>query len=188
MHYQQVAQRFIYRIDQSNAIYFVNDAWLDFARENQASQLNSDAVLHKSLWSFVSGLETQHLYGVMLEKVRTGQTPIKVPFRCDAPECRRYMELKIYPLPHKSLEFRSRILKLEPRDAVKVLDTTVDRSSDLVKMCSWCKKVYTGELLGWVEVEEAMWILDLFSAVKLPRITHGMCPDCYESCLQELAA
>jgi hypothetical protein len=188
MHYQQVAQRFIYRINQSNAIFFVNDAWLDFAQENQAFELNSDAVLSKSLWSFVSGLETQHLYGVMLDKVRTGQAPIKVPFRCDGPECRRYMELKIFPLPYKGLEFRSRILKIEPRDSVKVLDMSVDRSSDFIRMCSWCKKVYTGELLGWVEVEKAMQILDLFSAVKLPHITHGMCPDCYESCLQELAA
>jgi hypothetical protein len=188
MHYQQVTQRFIYRIDQNDAIFFINDAWLFFAQENNTSQLSSDAVLNKSLWSFVSGPETQHLYGVMLDKVRVGQRPIKVPFRCDAPECRRYMELKIYPLPHKGLEFRTRILKLEPRDSVKVLETAIDRSSSFIRMCSWCKKVYSGEQFGWVEVEEAMRILNLFSAAKLPRITHGMCPDCYESCLQELAA
>lgn len=188
MHYQQASQRFIYRVDRSNVISFVNDAWLVFAQENKATQLNSDAVLNKSLWSFVAGLETQHLYSVMLKKVRTDQTPIKVPFRCDAPECRRYMELKIFPLPHRGLEFRSRIIKVEPRDTVNILDATIPRSSDLIRMCSWCKKVYTGELLGWLEVEKATQVLDLFSAVKLPRITHGMCPDCYETCLEELAA
>lgn len=187
MKQQSGKQQFIYRIDQNDTIFYVNDQWLLFARENDVDKLTFDAVINQSLWSFITNVEVQHLYGLFLARVRATRLPIKLPFRCDAPDCRRYMELSLYPLSKKGVEFRSRILKLETRDPVGLLDASLERSNQLIRMCSWCKKVYTDQC-GWVEVEKATRVLKLFDAPKMPQITHGMCPVCFENCLQELAA
>lgn len=187
MKQQQSKQPFIYRIDQNDTIFFVNDQWLLFAQENDVDALTFDAVMNQSLWSFITNVEVQHLYGLFLARVRATRLPIKLPFRCDAPDCRRYMELSLYPLPRKAVEFKSRIIKLEARDPVALLDASLKRSNQFIRMCSWCKKVYT-DRCGWVEAEKATQVLKLFDAPQIPQISHGMCPACFEDCMQELAA
>jgi hypothetical protein len=83
---------FVHRIDSNDMIVVVNDEWLSFGSEN-VYNLSQDVVVNKSLWDFIIDKETQHLYKIMLEKVRAVNARIKFPFRCDSPDCRRFMEL-----------------------------------------------------------------------------------------------
>jgi hypothetical protein len=130
-------------------------------------------------------METRHLYQIMLEKVRKNNARIKVPFRCDSPAYRRFMELEIFTLDENLIEFRSRIVKLEFRPHVDLLDFSVDRSDEFVRICGWCKKIYVSEA-KLVEVEEAVEELNLFGETKLPQLTHSICPSCKESLTQSL--
>ena len=87
------------------------------------------------------------------------------------------MELRIEAAPSGSVEFRSRLLRLEPRDPVPLLDASLPRAAQPpIRTCSWCKQMdVEGE---WVEVEEGVRRLGLFDTADLPPISHGICPTC----------
>lgn len=175
---------FIHRINSEDKITYVNSDWLAFAAENGAGDLSFNTVLDKPLWNFISDPQTRYLYQIILEKVRTAQVELQIPNRCDSPDCRRFMEMKIQTPFEGIAEFSSRILKLEKRVYLKLLDRRVDRSTEFLKMCGWCKKVSVRS--KWLEVEEAIGHLDLFEALKLPQLTHTICPVCFERTKQSL--
>ena len=176
----------VYTIDHQNRIVRVGGNWLAFAAANQGGKrCHPDRVLNQPLWNFIAGDETQYLYSLCLAKVRLHQQTIVLPFRCDAPDRRRYLELTITPLSHEQIEFTSRILREEPRREVDLLRCDAPRSEELIKMCSMCKKVRIPED-GWLDVEVAIAALHLFDLTILPQITHGVCPPCHAIALEEI--
>ena len=90
---------FIWILDADDKIVRVNDAWLAFAAENTAPQLTASVVLDQSIWRFIQGQETSYLYQQIFRRVRAGQSPVTFPFRCDSPDCRRFMEMELSLLP-----------------------------------------------------------------------------------------
>jgi hypothetical protein len=164
-------------IDEGDRIVSVSHNWLSFAQENQAAESCHPAkVIKEPIWNFIDGLETTHLYEIIIAKVRSKKRTVTLPYRCDAPDRRRYLELRIAPVPQEHIEFASRIIGEEPRDRVKLLQSGDPRSDELIKMCSMCKKV---ELSGdnCAKVEVAVVTLRLFEENKLPQISHGFCPE-----------
>jgi hypothetical protein len=88
------------------------------------------------------------------------------------------MELEIAGAADGSVEFRTRVLAEDEREPQPLLDPRQPRSADLVRICSWCKKVDLGD--RWAEVEEAVERLGLFALARLPDLSHGMCDGCYD--------
>ena len=176
---------FIWTIDDGDKIVHVNDAWLAFAGENTAPQLTVAAVLNQPIWHFIQGQETVYLYNQIFGRVRAGKSPVKFPFRCDSPDCRRFMEMKLSLLSGDAIEFVSHILREEWRQPLDLLDASRDRSEEFLKICSWCKKIYIpGQ--GWGEIEAAIEPLDLFGHHSMPRMTHTICDSCYGAIKLEL--
>lgn len=167
----------IYRVNSKDEIIWLNEEWSDFAKENMAANYSPSYFLGKSIISFIAGRETKHLYQVIMDRVRKSKLNAAFPFRCDSPTIRRFMNMLITPHENFELEFRSQILKIEFRDPVNLLDSTISRSDSLIRMCSWCKKVFVHDS-DWVEVEEAVKILRLFEDQPIPQITHGACERC----------
>lgn len=167
---------FSHTVDQNDVIIHVNANWLRFARENDASHLTRQAVLGHSLWNFIAGLETRHIYRLLMRKVRQNQRRIVFTYRCDSPTLRRYMQMEIAPAADQTLEFRNYLLREESRDRVRLLDPTAERNHKLLLMCSWCNRIHCDET--WLSVEEAIHYRGLFGAPQFPQITHGICPDC----------
>ena len=177
---------FVYRIDAGNRIVSVTPEWESFARENQAPQLTAEAVCGEPLFRFVCDEETRHLYHLIIERVRREQCTLVVPFRCDGPSVRRFMELTVSPCPDRCVQFEGRIVREEGRETVSLLDSSVRRNMEFVLVCGWCKRVQaSGE---WLEVDEAVRKLSLFGASDLPLISHGICADCLERVRHELEA
>lgn len=171
----------IYRIDADNRITVVSGNWLSFARENGAEEsCHPKAILNRPIWEFIDGHETRHLYEIILARLRKAGRPVTVPFRCDAPDKRRYLALAMVPSRDNDIDFYSSIIREESREPVALLSLDAPRSDEIIKMCSTCKKI---ELGGnrWVEVEVGVVELQLFEAEKLPRISHGLCGDCYNN-------
>ena len=181
---QEEDDSFVYRIDAENRLSFVASAWLDFARENEAAHLSPEAVKGESLFSFIADPETQHLYKAIIDKVRTTQVSVIVPFRCDSPGLRRFMVLHISPLARGAIQFEGKLMREEPREHVPLLDPVRARSEEMIVACSWCKRIEVDE--AWLEIEEAVRRLALFDQPSLPQITHGICGDCLESFNQNL--
>ena len=76
-------------------------------------------------------------------------------------------------------------VRIEGRDPVRLLDKDIPRSSDIIRICSMCKKISTA-LNKWVEIEEGLAQLRLFEASEVPRLTHGLCPNCYRVIMADL--
>ena len=171
----EVDRSSIYRIDGEDHLTFVSAAWLEFAQANMVPDLTEQRVLGRVLWDFISDAETIHLYMMILEAVRAARRTVTVPFRCDSPDCRRLMELRLYPV-HGGIEFDARLIRSEPRDEVAFLDPRRPRSLTPQRTCCWCKRLdVDGE---WLEVESALQRLRLFEAAPLPMLTHVVCSDC----------
>ena len=171
-------REFIHRIDLEDRICFVNDAWMTFADENNWSA-SAARVLGTPLMSHITDPETRHIYRLLIDRTRNTGRRSRFCYRCDSPDLRRFMEMRISRLPRGQVEFRSRALRLERREPVPVLDPALrQRSRDVLEMCGWCKDVRVQAL--WLELEEAVQRLGILAEAALPQISHGICPTCSE--------
>jgi len=167
---------FVYRVDAENRIVSVNSDWLSFAQANGAPHLTTAAVVGQPLFRFVTGMETQHLTQLIIDRARQTRRTIAIPFRCDSPSVRRFMELVISSSTNDQVEFAGRTIREERRKGVPLFDASVIRTNDNLIVCSWCKRI---NLSGnWLEVELAVSQMELFNLTRLPRLTHGICADC----------
>lgn len=167
-----------YHIDQDDIISYVDPAWDSFAESNLAKSLSASVVINQNIFDYVSEWECRHVYQNLFKHVRECGKSVDFPFRCDAPDKRRYMIMRINLLSDNGIELVSCLIKEEKRSLVPLLDSRVSRTKNLVKMCSWCKKVEIDDD-NWVEPEEAIRILHLFDTPLMPQLTHGMCQACY---------
>jgi hypothetical protein len=179
----QTDQRaFIHRIDAEDRICFVNDAWLAFADENDWST-SAEQALGTPLLSHLSDPETRHIYRLLIERARNGAPPAGFRYRCDSPELMRSMEMRISQGRNGQIEFRSRVLRLERREPILLLDSGLrQRSSAVLEMCSWCKAVRAET--AWLGLEEAVQRLGMLAQSGLPQLSHGICPACSASMTQ----
>lgn len=167
---------FIHGVDRTGRIISVNDEWVDFARENDAPELVRGLVVGRPLWEFIEDRETRHLSRFLLEKALGSGRTMTIPYRCDSPGVRRFFEMKIVPLDDGTVEFRSRCLKTEAREAQPLLERDAARGEGFITICSWCRRIRLGD--EWVEADEAVRRLDLFASASLPQLTHGLCASC----------
>lgn len=177
-------RHFVHRIDADGHIVFVNTDWLDFATEN-GWPVSSANLIGSPLSAYIADRETQHLYRLIIDTTRAHRRTVVFNYRCDSPDCRRFLEMSIHhDQASDTVEFRSRVLRLEPRPTVALLEPTDrTRSSDLLNLCGWCKSAQVDD--QWVEVEEAVRRLRLFDRKQLPLLSHGICPSCLGSLKSE---
>jgi hypothetical protein len=176
--------RISYRIDAEDRLVAFGESWEDFARANEAPELCKEDVLQRPLWSFVSGQDTVHLYQLMLEKVRADQKILCVPFRCDAPDLRRFLTVTLRPRQNDQVDFICEIQRCEIRNPIAILDTKQARGPEFITMCSFCKNVACEDV--WFKLEDAIASMHLFERDKPPRISHGACPTCFSIVMDQL--
>jgi len=177
---------FIYQIDSTDTIVSVSDNWYTFADANAwGSSLRPEEVVGHKLWNFIQDPETRHLYQNLFSRVREGIHSRPIPFRCDSPSERRFLELLIEARPDDQIKITTKIVRSESRSPIGLLDADTKRSRDFVTVCSMCKKIKV--LPGqWAEIEEGLAHLGIFEGEKVPQLTHGLCPSCYQAAMREL--
>lgn len=169
-------REFVHRIDADDRICFVNDAWLAFAGEN-GWRVSADAVLGSRIMAHIGDAETRHVYALLVDRIRKAGHPVQFQYRCDSPGMRRFMEMTMIRRQPGQIEFRSRVLRLERRNPIRVLDAALPRSRErCLLLCSWCKAVQVQT--AWLALEEAVQRLELLADAALPRLSHGICPAC----------
>lgn len=166
----------VYRLTPADELAAVNDAWDRFAHANHGAHLSAEPIVGRSLWEFVSDPTVRQIYRDLLDRVRQGRV-VRYTFRCDSPDLRRLFEMHVHLDEAGAVEFRSRTIAEEAREAQRLLDADVARTEERLEMCSWCKKVRVDG--DWHEVEEAVARAQLFEAEALPQVTHGICQPCF---------
>ena len=165
-----------YDIDENDVILHVDREWVEFAADNDASQLASGAIIGTSIWQYFAGEEVQQLYRQVFRQVRRLRLPASIPFRCDSPGKRRFLRLNVESLPESGLRLTVVTEQIEDRPPVALLDSNVCRNSEFIPICGWCKKIRLSDQT-WVEVEDAANALRFFES-PLPNLSHGICEDC----------
>lgn len=167
-----------YRIDSRDRLTGFNAAWDEFAIGNDTPALTGSLIEGRPLWDFITSPEVQHLYEVLLKRVRAGRALSSLPFRCDAPTLRRHMLMDIHLLPVGDVEFCCQVTRVEPRAPVPVdYGARPAEGNRFLRMCSWCNRV--DDMHGhWSEIEDAIARLQLFGDVEPLPISHTICAQC----------
>ncbi|MCE9615974.1 MAG: PAS domain-containing protein [Lentisphaerae bacterium] len=169
----------IYRIDASYRIVAVGGSWAEFALANGGDNLLPDDVLGRPLWEFVTDDNTRHLYRMLIDRVVHTRVAVSIPFRCDSPDKRRFMQMSIAPHATALCEFTSRMVRVETRPPQVLLADQERPRMGTIRICSWCKSVEVAAS-RWEEIEEAARQMEFFAAASLPFVTHTICPKCNE--------
>jgi len=172
-----------YLIDDLDLIQWVNDQWSVFAAENDGMDVIAEVVIGKLLWDFIHDMTTVHLYRLMLQEVRLRGVAMSFDLRCDSPDRRRFMNMQVRG-EDGMVRFDCKIVREEPRTPEPLLDRETDRSEVFISMCSWCTRIPVDS--HWLNLEDAVRRLGLFKLVRLPMISHSICPDCYEKAMRSL--
>lgn len=170
-----------YAIDEHDHLIRVDEGYYRFAEENGWKEATTS--LGRSLWDYVAGHEMVKLQRLLVRRIRDDVGDVELPFRCDGPEVRREMKIRIVARPGgRVVLFSARMRSEEARDLPQwLLGADTPRSDEVLEMCGWCDRFQVdGE---WVEVEEAARRLELFNRPELPALSHGICPDCNEMLL-----
>lgn len=176
---------YCYTVDREDVIRTVTGPWDRFARDNEGEDVCSRAqVIGRSLWDFVTGAETRHLYRALMAKVREDRRSRRVSIRCDSPEARRFLRVTLSAEAEGGVHFCSEVLRIESRPPVELLRRRREHSDEIIAICSFCKAIEVAE--EWLETEEGVNRLHLFEKEILPRLSHGVCPTCYEAVMRDL--
>jgi hypothetical protein len=163
-------------IDDQDRLVKLGDGFYRFAEEHGWAAAGDS--LGRSLWDFVAGAEVRKLQRLLVRRIREEARAVELPFRCDGPDARLEMTMRIAASRSRStVAFASRIERERPRERQPLLDRDVPRDTDeTLEMCAWCDRFAVER--DWLEIEEAAARLGLFRRAKLPGVSHGICPSC----------
>jgi len=161
-----------YVLDDDDRILEVGGDWDAFARANDGLSLCDGSVIGSRLWDHVHGPELQDLLGKVLWRARWSDQPIHVNLRCDSPDCVRHLELTLDGTEPNRLVVRSRVAREVARSSWK----SGLYPQPLMQTCSWCNRYHVRGT--WMEIEEALQMLDVADNDSIPPTTHGICPEC----------
>lgn len=170
-------------LDFDNLIVEVGGDWDRFAIENDAPELSGERIIGRSIFDFVSGNVTRQFFVALLQIVRAGRPEIELEYRCDSPELRRYMHMRVSCVEGGRVRFQNSVIRTEPRDRTVSIMTARHRTRDTHVRCSMCNQI---KIAGnWVEpdhIDDVQLICSEDMAV-----IYGICKSCDEE-LQKLGA
>jgi hypothetical protein len=124
----------------------------------------------------------RNLQRLVVRRIREGRGAADLTFRCDAPEVRRELDLRVSASPSaRVVLFRTSLRSQQRRPPLALLDARAERGGEALTMCGWCDRFRVGG--EWVEAEVATERLGLFQRSRLPTIEHGVCDACNERLL-----
>ncbi len=174
----------VYRVDRTDRIVYVNEAWDAFAHQNRGAAVTAARVVGRPLWDFISDLTTRMIYQRMLGRIRLGNE-LRFAFRCDSPSCRRVMQMQILQADERdAVEFRSLTITEAHRHLPLLGQADEFEEEALLRACGWCNRL---DVKGaWMELEEALPRLQLMEVPSPPKVTHGICEPCAARMTAEL--
>lgn len=128
--------------------------------------------------------ESRMLYEKLFEKTRELGKAVSIRSRCDDTTTIRHMEIEVMPMSGGLLMVEIRLLDERQRNAgwVRQHFSTLP---EIITMCSLCGDI-RDERGRWQAIEAEINRLGMFSMETLPRISHGLCPECVEVYMAEI--
>ena len=173
----------LFRININDNIIFINDDWSKAVALNNACGIFGDKTLHQNFWDFFDDISIEYLYRKLLFRVRQGHE-VKFNLRCDYADSVQLLELHITLQSRNEVLFEVRVIEKDFYSSQSSFEESAAQTEELLVVCSWCDRVNIKNE-SWQEIEQAVNTLKLFESRNLPRISHGMCNDCYNLNIQK---
>ncbi len=176
-----------YSIDASDVLTEVGAGWVESAIDHGAPELERPDD-KQVLWESIDDAELRELWQLVVQQVRSEQSEVRVPFRCDSARAKRWFQMAVAPVADGGVRFRSVLVFQEARSPVALLDPTIERdhASEPIALCSWCSR---GRFDGsWLNIERLVADARLLERKSPPPLTPGICGSCREQMSAELLA
>lgn len=134
-----------YVLDSQNRIISTGGVWDEFADENGGTGSSLKDICGRSIWDFIKGDVTRMWLDSVFQYARAFGKTIERPYRCDSPDLKRFMRMRIIPEKEGVLRIEHEILSIEKRSApvnIKFGQSTVNGVN---QRCSICGRVNMGE-------------------------------------------
>ena len=163
-----------FRLDKSDRITETGGAWDTMAHENGGDALCGGTVIGHPLYDYVSGDVSKMFVRTVIDGVRVLQRPRALPYRCDSPGLRRYMEMAITCEPGGGLLLEHRLLRTEATGRRFDFQTSNAPLRQMIVRCTHCNAIkHEGR---WGE-PEAVLPEQVSGALA---VVYGVCPRCME--------
>jgi hypothetical protein len=170
-----------YRLNRRDLLVFVDEGWARFAREAGADELLPPGVLNRSIWEFVTDPRLRLLQAELLRKTRSTRKPIRLPFHCDSPNLRRWMEMELQSAAGGEVTVTTTLVWEDARPPVAFLDARppgLQGPLEELGICGWCNSVQY-EDGPWQSVEALLRARPGWpEAGANVEVHHRLCPGC----------
>jgi len=171
-----------YRLDHRDTIVEVSQTWNHFALSNNATEKTlAKAVIGCTVFSFILGDPTRMYFQALLQQARILGRSLARNYRCDSPELKRYMEMRLTPEPEGIVRLDHTIQRVEPLKPSLSFQPASRVTSETIGRCSVCARLTTG--LRWVQPEEVLKQGQFPRDGAIP-VRYLVCPDCVTSSLK----
>lgn len=166
-----------YRVDANDTITDVGSEWDRHARLNDADRLVADRIIGTRLYTHVSGDTCRTFVWTMLDGVRKVGKPVVQPYRCDGPDCKRQMEMRISPEPGDGLLLEHRLVEVTPlARPVRFVASGPGSLAPIVR-CSMCNRLKVRQ--QWQE-HDRLPMQAMGGSAGIP-VIYGVCATCREA-------
>lgn len=163
-----------YRLDKGDRITEIGGSWDRMAQENGGDHLCGQAVLGFPLYDYISGDVSKMFVRTVIDGVRVLGRTRTVPYRCDSPGLRRYMEMSVAFEPGGGVLLEHRQLRTESTGRRFDFQVGVQPLRKMVIRCSHCNRLKVEGV--WDEAESQ---LPAERASMVP-VIYGVCPQCMD--------
>jgi len=167
-----------YWLDVGDVIVDIAPGWESFAQENDAHDLDIRRVIGRNLLSFVQGDVTRMYVRTLIQSARLLRKPLIRPYRCDSPDHRRFMEMRLTVEKSGLLRWEHRQVRSEPlARRLEFQAINIPVKPHAVVRCSMCNRLKSRH--GWTE-PDLPDIPEVHQNGAIP-VIYGVCPNCLTS-------
>lgn len=159
-----------YVLDDRNRICSVSGVWDEFADENGGRKLSSNDVCGRTIWDFVAGDATRMWLDAIFQLTRLRGTCLERSYRCDSPDVKRFMRMRVLADQGRFLRIEHEILATEPRAAPVPIHYGANALDGIHRRCSICGRVHIGR---WQEP-----LAEHVDASNRIMVIYTVCEDC----------
>lgn len=139
-----------YLVDEVDRIVSVSGPWDRFADENDGINARADAVCGRSIWDFIAGDGTRMWLDAIFKIARVRRASIERSYRCDSPDVKRFMRMRIIPGDGGALRIEHEVLGMEERHLPVYIRYKSSKDTGKIRLrCSICGRVRHGKV--WEE-------------------------------------
>jgi len=164
-----------YWLDTDDRILRVSNTWNDFALNNDGIDVVSNRIVGKRLKEYIHGEATWIWLQTVFQYVRLIGKPVERPYRCDSPNTRRFMAMRIGIETDGSLEVSHRIIRTEPISPALRFETVLPPIFPAILRCSICNRIRSAGI--WREANPT----DTAAKTNPPsalQVAYDVCPEC----------